>query len=183
MTLVAARRPQQRKKAARDWSKAKARKFLGVLADTCNVSEACRRSGVPMTVAYRRRRMDAAFRAEWAEMIAIGYQRLEAVLLERAFNGTEKVVTKRDGSEERMREYPNQLGLMLLKMHRETAMEADCEMPAEDIDEIRERLVKKLQRLKRRNEEQEAERTRLRGFAPRDEPVGRREPGAAAEGI
>jgi hypothetical protein len=142
MTLVAARRPQQRKKAARDWSKAKARKFLSVLADTCNVSEACRRSGVPMTVAYRRRKMDAAFRAEWAEMIAIGYQRLEAVLLERAFNGTEKVVTKRDGSEERMREYPNQLGLTLLKMHRETAMEADCEMPAEDIDEIRERLVK-----------------------------------------
>ena len=136
-----------------------------------------------MTVAYRRRRMDAAFRAEWAEMIAIGYQRLEAVLLERAFNGTEKVVTKRDGSEERMREYPNQLGLMLLKMHRETAMEADCEMPAEDIDEIRERLVKKLQRLKRRNEEQEAERTRLRGDASRDALPGGRDGGAATEGI
>jgi hypothetical protein len=183
MTLVAARRPQLRKKAVRDWSKAKATKFLSVLGETCNVSEACRRSGVPMTVAYRRRKMDAAFRAEWSEMIAIGYHRLEAVLLERAFNGTEKVITKRDGSEERMREYPNQLGLMLLKMHRETAMEADSEMPAEDVDEIRERLVKKLQRLKRRNEEQEAERTQLRGTAPRDGHAGGCDGGDAEEGV
>jgi hypothetical protein len=109
MTLLAAKRPQRKKRAKRDWSKAKAAKFLAVLADTCNVSEACRRSKVPMTVAYRRRKMDAGFRAEWAEMIAIAYQRLEAVLLDRAFNGTERVITKRDGSEERMREYPNRL--------------------------------------------------------------------------
>lgn len=134
-----------------------------------------------MTVAYRRRKMDAAFRAEWAEMIAIGYQRLEAVLLERAFNGTEKVITKRDGSEERMREYPNQLGLQLLKMHRETAMEAECHMPAEDVDEIRERLINKLQRLKRRNEEQEAEREQLRGDAPRDGNARGCDGGGAAE--
>jgi hypothetical protein len=168
LTLVAAKKPQLRKTAPRDWSKEKARRFLTVLADTCNVSEACRRSGVPMTVAYRRRKMDAAFRAEWAESIAIGYQRLEAVLLERAFNGTERVVTKRDGSEERMREYPNQLGLQLLKMHRETALERESELPVEDVDEIRERLVKKLQRLKKRNEEQEAERARLRRASQRD---------------
>jgi hypothetical protein len=51
MTLVAAKMPQRKKRAKRDWSKAKAAKFLSILADTCNVSEACRRSGVPMTVA------------------------------------------------------------------------------------------------------------------------------------
>jgi hypothetical protein len=182
LTLVAARKPQQRKRAARDWSKKKAERFLAVLAETCNVSEACRRSRVPMTVAYRRRKMDASFRAAWAEMIAIGYHRLEGVLLERAFNGTERVVTKRDGSEERMREYPNQLGLMLLRMHRESAMEADSETAAEDVDEIRERLVRKLQRLKKRNEEQEAERARLRGDAPRDGDPGERDGGGATQG-
>src|SRR5690348_9690078 len=143
LTLVAAERPQLKKKARRDWSKAKAAKFLSVLAATCNVSEACRRSGVPMTVAYRRRKMDAGFRAEWIDAIASGYSRLELLLLDRAFNGTEKVIRRRDGSEERMIEYPTQLGLQLLKMHRETAIEADREMPAEDVDEIRERLVKK----------------------------------------
>src|SRR5256885_8650292 len=166
MTLVASKRPQLRKKAARDWSKDKAAKFLSVLADTCNVSEACRRSGVPMTVAYRRRKMDAAFRSGWLEAIAAAYSRLELVLLDRAFNGTEKVIRRRDGSEERMLEYSNQLGLMLLKMHRESAIEAESEMPSEDIEEIRERLVRKLQRLKKRNEATEAGPQQLRVMRP-----------------
>jgi hypothetical protein len=137
-----------------------------------------------MTVAYRRRKMDAAFRAEWVERIAIGYQRLEAVLLERAFNGTERVITKRDGSEERMLEYPNHIALQLLKMHRETAMEAEteAEMSPSEIDEIRERLVRKLQRMKKRDEEQEAGRDGLRGDAPREGDHGESNGGAAAAG-
>ncbi len=110
LTLVASMNPQLRKAAPRDWSKHKARAFLSVLGETCNVSEACRRSGVPMTVAYRRRKMDAAFRAGWLEAIAAAYQRLELVLLDRAFNGTEKVIRRRDGSEERMLEYATPLG-------------------------------------------------------------------------
>ena len=183
LTLVAARKPQLRKKAARDWSREKARDFLSVLADTCNVSEACRRSGVPMTVAYRRRKMDAAFRAAWMEAIGMAYSRLELVLLDRAFNGTEKVITRRDGSEVRMLEYPNQLGLKLLTMHRETAIEAESEMPSEDVDEIRERLVQKLQRLKKRDEEQEARRAELRGNAPRDGDPEGGDSGAAAPGV
>src|SRR5947209_1155799 len=182
LTLVAAATPQLRKSNARDWSKAKAREFLSALAETCNVSEACRRSRVPMTVAYRRRKMDAGFRAGWLEAIAEAYQRLELVLLDRAFNGTEKVVTRRDGSEERMREYSNQLGLTLLKMHRETAIEADSELPPDDVDEIRERLVRKLQRLKRRDEEQDARLAALRSDAPRDGEAEGRNGGAAAPG-
>lgn len=157
MTLVAAKKPQLKKQAARDWSKVKAEKFLSVLAETCNVSEACRCSGVPMTVAYRRRKMDAAFRAGWIEAIGQGYQLLEGVLLDRAFNGTEKVFTRKDGSEERVREYPNQLGLALLKMHRETAIQANTEMPPDHIEELRERLFNKLRRLKRRDEEDKEE--------------------------
>lgn len=183
MTLVAAKTPQLRKRSPRDWSKEKAREFLTVLGETCNVSEACRRSGVPMTVAYRRRKMDASFRAEWQQKIAEAYQRLELVLLDRAFNGTEKVITRRDGSQERMLEYSNQLGLKLLAMHRETAVETDSEMPAEDVAEIRERLVKKLQRLKRRNEEQEARRAGLRSDEPRDGGAGERDGGAATPAV
>jgi hypothetical protein len=138
-----------------------------------------------MSVGYRRRKMDAAFLAEWHEAIAIGYQRLEALLLDRAFNGTEKVMTRKDGSEERVREYPNHIALKLLQMHRATAMEADSELAPEDVDEIRERLVRKLQRLKKRNEEEkqrEAERARLRGDAPREAHPGGSDGGAAAPG-
>jgi hypothetical protein len=182
MTLVAAAKPQLKKRAKRDWSKAKADRFLMVLGDTCNVSEACRRSKVPMTVVYRRREMDAGFRAEWARTIAYAYRRLELVLLERAFNGTERVIRRRDGSEERIREYSDQLALKLLQMHRDAAIEAETEFPAEDVDEIRERIVRKLQRLKKRNEEQEAERARLRSLAPRDGGDGECDGGAAARG-
>jgi len=152
LVLVDGKKPQMRKAAPRDWSKAKARDFLSVLADTCNVTEACRRSGVPMSVAYRRRKSDAAFRAGWLEAIGTAYQRLELVLLDRAFNGTEKIVKRRDGSEERMLEYSNQLGLTLLKMHRDTAAQSDTQLPPDEIEEIRGRLVKKMLRLKKRIE-------------------------------
>lgn len=180
MTLVGAKTRRLQKRARRDWSMAKARAFLSVLADTCNVSEACRQSGVPMSVAYRRRTMDASFRASWVEAIGIAYSRLEMVLLERAFVGTVKTMTRKDGSEERMHEYPNQLGLTLLKMHRDTAVEANHEMPPDDVDELRERLVRKLQRLKRRNEEQEAQGAELRSDAPRDGDADQCDGGAAA---
>jgi hypothetical protein len=151
--LVGSGKPKLRQAAVRDWSKAKARSFLNALAETCNVSEACRTSGVPMTVAYRRRKSDAAFRAGWLEAIGFAYQRLELVLLHRVFNGTERVVRRRDGTEERMLEYSNQLALALLKMHRDSAIEADAELPPESMDELRARLIAKLGRLKSRNDE------------------------------
>lgn len=155
LTLVAAAKPQLKKQARRDWSKAKERKFLEALAATCNVSEAVRQSGVPMTVVYRRRKMDAGFRARWNETLAAAYAQLELVLLERAFNGTEKTFTRADGNQDRMREYPNHIALRLLQMHRETVTETEHEMAEEDVNEIRERLVRKLQRMKKRDAEQE----------------------------
>ena len=51
LTLVGGSERKLRKRAVRDWSVAKAKAFLGVLAETCNVSEACRQSGVPKTLA------------------------------------------------------------------------------------------------------------------------------------
>ena len=182
LTLVAAKKPQQKKRAKRDWSKAKAEAFLGALADTCNVSEACRQSKVRMTVAYRHRKMDAAFRAAWIDAIAVGYSRLEMMLLDRAFNGTEKVIKRRDGSEERMMEYPDGLGLKLLKMHRDTMVEADRETSHEEVDEIRERIVRKLQRMKARDEEEEGAGRAPRSDAPRASNPDECDGGAAAPG-
>ena len=74
------------------------------------------------------------------------------MLLERAFNGTEKIVQRKDGSEERMIAYSDQLGVTLLKMHRATAIEAAPESAPENIEEIRERLFNKLERLRKREE-------------------------------
>src|SRR5689334_17537058 len=120
-----------RQRQPRNWTKEKEAEFLSVLADTCNVTRAAEEAGVSQSGVYKRRKENAAFRAGWLEAISVAYQRLELVLLDRAFNGTEKLVKRRDGSEERMLEYSNQLGLTLLKMHRDTAIEARPSEPEE----------------------------------------------------
>lgn len=139
-----------REATKRDWTKKKETNFLTVLAETCNVTLACAEAGVSIGAVYKRRKSNAAFRAAWGEAIAIAYRRLELMLLERSFNGTEKVVTRKDGSEERVREYPNNLAVQLLKMHRETAQEAEREHSPEAVEELREKLRRKLARLKTR---------------------------------
>ena len=106
--------------------------------------------GVGVTSVYRRKKENAEFRGGWLAAISIAYQRLELVLLDRAFNGIEKRVSVR-GSATVMREYSNQLGVALLKMHRESAQEAEFELPPDDIEEVRERLIRNLQRLKQRD--------------------------------
>lgn len=154
--LIAGAKPQIRRAKPHDWNKEKEASFLSVLADTCNVTRAAEEAGVSISAVYKRRKQNAGFRAAWLEAISIAYQRLELVLLDRAFNGTEKMVLKRDGSQERMLEYSNQLGLALLKMHRDTAAEAGAEFQPDDIEEVRERLLKKLKRLKARREQESA---------------------------
>jgi hypothetical protein len=157
LTLTGGKKPQMRKARHRDWTKEKETKFVSVLADTCNVTRAAEETGVSPSAAYRRRKENAAFRAAWLEAIAVAYQRLELVLLDRAFNGTEKLVKRRDGSDERMVEYSNQLGLTLLKMHRDTAVAADMEFQPDKIEELKERLFKKLRRLKQRDARESGE--------------------------
>ena len=156
LVLNGGKKPQMRKASNRNWTKAKEREFLSVLAETCNITEAARRAGVNASYASKRRKSNAGFRAACREAIGTAYHRLELVLLERFFNGTEKVIKRRDGSEERMLEYSNQLGLSLLRMHRDTAVDANREMPEGDVSESRERLFKKLMRLKERIEKEDS---------------------------
>jgi len=152
LTIVGGDKSQVRKARKNGWTKTKEEKFFTALGETCNVTLAAEAASMSLTSAYERRKKVAAFRAGWAEAIATAYQRLELVMLDRALNGTEKIVVRKDGSEERMREYPNQIALHLLKMHRDSAMEA-MEEPAEaEIEEVRERLFEKLQRLRKRQD-------------------------------
>lgn len=150
LVLVGGATPKKRILRRHEWTKAKEEKFFTALAETCNVTAAAEAAGMSLTSAYARRKKHAAFRAAWAEAIATAYQRLELVLLDRALNGTEKVVKRRDGSEERMRDYSNQTALALLRMHRDTASETIAEPDEVDVEEVRERLVEKLERLRKR---------------------------------
>lgn len=157
LMLAGTRRPQMQREPSRNWTKEKERQFLTVLAETCNVTRAAEAVQMSTPGAYKRRRRDASFRAAWMEAIATAYQRLELALLDRAFNGTEKIIKRHDGSEDRMLEYPNQLGLSLLKMHRGSVTSENTEMPEEDLNDLRERLLAKLERLKLRREQEEAQ--------------------------
>ena len=159
LVLAGSRKPQMQRQPSRNWTKEKEREFLSVLAETCNVTRAVEAVGMSGPGAYKRRKRNAAFRAAWMEAVSTAYQRLELALLDRSLNGTEKVITRRDGSEDRMREFPNQLGLSLLKMHRANAAEyeASSEMTAEDVDELRERILRKLDRLQQRRDRERAQ--------------------------
>ena len=148
-------RARQRKVSPNAWTRDKEKAFLTSLGETCNVKLAAQQAGVSPQHAYARRKTHAAFRAGWIEAIGIAYGRLELILLDRALNGTEKIVTRRDGSEERMVEYSNQVALTLLKMHRETAIEADEEVHSDDVAELREKIGKKLDRLREQVEERQ----------------------------
>lgn len=152
LTVVGQSRPQARKQRKFEWTKAKETIFLTTLAETCNVTAAAQAAGMSASGAYLRRKRVAAFRASWVEAIATAYRDLELVLLERALNGTERIVTKPNGSVERMREYPNQIALALLRMHRDTVVEAEQEPSQGEVAELRQRLFDKLERLRRREE-------------------------------
>lgn len=149
LTLTAGAAPKKRKQRKHEWSNRKEEAFLTELAETCNVTLAAEAAGMSAAAAYNRRKTHAAFRAGWAEALATAYQRLELVLLDRVLNGTEKIVRCRDGSEERIRDYSNQAALTLLRMHRDSAMEVIEEPPKEDVAEVRERPVQKLERLRK----------------------------------
>ena len=146
-------KPQMQPTSGRSWTREKEREFLEVLGETCNVTRACEAVGMSVRGAYKRRAKNAAFRRDWLETISAAYQRLELVLLDRTFNGTEKVIRRHDGTEDRMREYPNRLGLSLLKMHRATATDPSRQIQPQDLEEVRERVIKKLLRLKARQEQ------------------------------
>ena len=157
LVLAGGANPQRRKLGPRDWSRAKEEIYVNALAETCNFTRAAEAAGVSTSSAWRRRKTIAAFRASCREAVAAGYQRLELALLDRALNGSEKIVTRKDGTEERVREYPNAVALTLLRLHRETAAEVANEPEPEDADELRERLVNKLERLRKRFEAEDKE--------------------------
>lgn len=77
----------QAKKQRKDgWTKARRTTFLKVLAESCNVRMAARAVGMTGG-AYKLRHTDPAFALLWDEALAIGYDRLETMLLQRALAG------------------------------------------------------------------------------------------------
>lgn len=129
---------------------AMAERFVETIAETCNVTLAAQAIGRSMTNVYRQRARDASFRHRWDQALAIGYLRLEMMLLERALHGVEKVVVAKDGTSATMRDYPDRVALTLLRMHRERAATTEQGVDAQACDEARERVMARIARLRTR---------------------------------
>ena len=157
LQLRGGKRPQLIKPRRDRFTAAKQDKFFEVLTATCNVAAACRAAKVSRSTVDRHRQQSAAFRARWAAAVREAYAALELMLIERSMNGTVKTVTKADGSKETIHEYPNALALQLLRLHRATAAEAEAEHEEEDVEEVRRRLDRRLERLRIRLDREEAE--------------------------
>lgn len=143
--------PQRRTGRRSDWTRKMSEQFVETLADTCNVTLAAASIGRSIGNVYKWRGKDASFRAAWDRALAVGYSRLELMLLERALHGVEKVVVARDGTSSVMREYPDRVALTLLRMHRETAAMAEESVDGREHEEACARIIAKLSRLKERD--------------------------------
>jgi hypothetical protein len=149
--------PQRRAGRKSDWSQSMRNKFIGALADSCNVSLAARTINRSISNVYKQRTTDAKFRAEWDQALAIGYSQLEMMMLERALHGVEKTIVLKSGETKVMREYSDRVALALLRLHRESAATFDEGVDAEDYQEACARIIERLSRLRERDEEDAAE--------------------------
>jgi hypothetical protein len=61
--------------------------LLELLAEHCNVLEACRRAGCSQSLAYQLRKDNSDFRAAWDKAMAHKFDMIEAETIERAHHG------------------------------------------------------------------------------------------------
>ena len=142
--------PQRTARRASDWTPQMVEQVVETIADSCNVTLAARAIGRSMTNVYRHRARDATFRRHWEQALAIGYSRLELMLLERALHGVEKVVALKDGGQSVMRDYDNRTALALLRMHRDGVASSEEPIAEQEYAEARDRILARIERIRER---------------------------------
>ena len=153
-------RVQKRQDRKDGWTEAKKDRFLATLAATCNISASLREVGMSRAGLDKLRARDGSFRARMADARRQAYLDLEFFALEKLMSGTVKTVTKAGGAIETVHEYPLNLALQLLRLHRDVADSASAEEAAEPSEaqrlEVVERVMRKLRKLRERMDEEAA---------------------------
>lgn len=96
----------------------KRKRFLEVLRDTANISEAARQAGWASSTVYRQRARNEAFRTAWEEAANAAIDTLEAALLKRAVDGVARPVLYAGKRVATVTTYSDALGMFLLKTRR-----------------------------------------------------------------
>lgn len=140
--------PKRASARASDWTERMAERFVEALAETCNVTLAAKAIRRSYTNVYLHRAKDASFRARWDQALAIGYSRLEMMLLERALHGVEKVVVAKDGTSSVMTEYSDRTALALLRLHRDSVANIEQPIDEQEYVEARDRILARIERIR-----------------------------------
>jgi hypothetical protein len=133
------------------WSAEAEEAFLEVLAATANVTAAAEACGFSDTAIYRRRMRDPGFAAAWAEALAHGYARIEAMLIETA---TESLRRKPIAGDRPMPAVGFNDALNLLKLHRASVRGGKPQRYAwrqqePDIEDVRAEILRKVAAMER----------------------------------
>ena len=117
--------------------------FLGALAETCNITEACRTVDVARSAVYQWRQEDAAFAARWKMALDIGAESLEDEAVRRARDGYDKPVFQGGQFVGVVREYSDTLMVFLLKGARPKKYRENVHVRSETIslDKLFERMT------------------------------------------
>lgn len=102
------------------WTAERQIAFIGALAETACVEEACRAVGMSASSAYRLRRSPRGtlFREAWDSALDYALHRLEQAALSRALNGVPRPVFYKGDQVGEWREYDERLTLFLLSERR-----------------------------------------------------------------
>lgn len=109
--------------------------FLAALAETSNVSAAARVARIDPSHAYKVKRTESPFAAQWRAALCEGYDLLEMEVLHRLRFGD-----PRDGDAK----FDNATALRLLSQHRETVAKERAIRENTDVEEVRASLHKRL---------------------------------------
>lgn len=93
-------------------------KFITRLAETANVSAACKRAKCSRTEAYRTRDEDELFKAAWEEALEIATEALELEARRRAEKGVLEPIFYQGVKAGTIRRYSDTLMIFLLKAHK-----------------------------------------------------------------
>lgn len=93
-------------------------KFLEVLAQSCNVSAACRAAGVGRTTVYQWRDAEPEFAAAWKAAEEEAADRLEAEAWRRGVEGVDRPIVYQGEITDTFKEYSDRMLEILLKGHR-----------------------------------------------------------------
>lgn len=93
-------------------------KFLAALATSPNITDAARVAGITRDAAYKARKADPAFAAQWDDALEQSTDAMIGEMYRRAVHGTEKPVFHMGEIVGHVREYSDTLAIFLAKAHR-----------------------------------------------------------------